>query len=81
MRRGPKSSEASPRTSAQVSLRPHIGQLLRFAHMKRIHKLDRLRLRGLSGAKDEVLLTALAQNLKRLAKFVRQSAEPRPMPA
>ena len=27
---------------------------MRFAHMKRIHKLDRLRLRGLSGAKDEV---------------------------
>jgi len=31
---------------------------MRFAHMKRILKLDRLRLRGLSGAKDEVLLTA-----------------------
>ena len=27
--------------------------------MKRIFKLDRLRLRGLSGAKDEVLLTRL----------------------
>lgn len=54
---------------------------MRFAHMKRIHKLDRLRLRGLSGAKDEVLLTALAQNLKRLAKFVWQSAEQTPMPA
>jgi transposase len=54
---------------------------MRFAHMKRIHKLDRLRLRGLTGAKDEVLLTALAQNLKRLAKFVWQSAEPTPIPA
>jgi len=54
---------------------------MRFAHMKRIHKLDRLRLRGLTGAKDEVLLTALAQNLKRLAKFVWQSAQPGPMPA
>jgi hypothetical protein len=31
---------------------------MRFAHMKRILRLDRLRLRGLSGAKDEVLLTA-----------------------
>ena len=31
---------------------------MRFAHMKRIFKLDRLRLRGLSGAgNDEVLLT------------------------
>jgi transposase len=54
---------------------------MRFAHMKRIHKLDRLRLRGLSGVKDEVLLTALAQNLKRLANFVWQCTEPRPMPA
>ena len=40
-----------------------------FAHMKRVLKLDRLRLRGLSGAKDEVLLTATAQNLRRLAKL------------
>src|SRR6516225_5809320 len=31
---------------------------MRFAHMKRILKLDRLRLRGLSGVRDEVLLTA-----------------------
>ena len=42
---------------------------MRFAHMKRIFKLDRLRLRGLSGAKDEVLLTAMAQNLRRLKQF------------
>ena len=41
-----------------------------FAHMKRILKFDRLRLRGLSGAKDEVLLTATAQNLRRLAKLL-----------
>jgi hypothetical protein len=34
---------------------------MRFAHMKRILRLDRLRLRGLSGAKDEVLLTATAE--------------------
>jgi IS5 family transposase len=43
---------------------------MRFAHMKRIFKLDRLRLRGLSGARDEVLMTATAQNLRRLAKFL-----------
>jgi hypothetical protein len=41
-----------------------------FAHMKRIFKLDRLRLRGLSGARDEVLLVATAQNLRKLAKYV-----------
>jgi transposase len=43
---------------------------MRFAHMKRILKLDRLRLRGLSGARDEVLLTATAQNLRRIAKLL-----------
>jgi transposase len=43
---------------------------MRFAHMKRILRLDRLRLRSLSGARDEVLLTATAQNLRRLAKLL-----------
>ena len=51
---------------------------MRFAHMKRIFKLDRLRLRGLSGVKDEVLLTATAQNLRRLVKFL---CRPPPAPA
>ncbi len=41
-----------------------------FAHMKRIFKLDRLRLRGLNGARDEILLTATAQNLRKLARYV-----------
>jgi len=40
-----------------------------FAHLKRILKLDRLRLRGLSGAQDEFTLAAIAQNLRRLAKL------------
>ena len=31
---------------------------MRFAHIKRILRLDRFRLRGLSGVRDEVLLTA-----------------------
>ncbi len=39
-----------------------------FAHLKRILKLDRLRLRGLSGAKDEFLMAATVQNLRRMAK-------------
>ena len=38
-----------------------------FAHMKRILKMDRLRLRGMSGARDEFLLTATVQNLRRIA--------------
>ncbi|PZU15328.1 MAG: IS5/IS1182 family transposase [Citromicrobium sp.] len=39
-----------------------------FAHLKRILKLDRLRLRGPNGAKDEFHLAAAAQNLRKLAK-------------
>ena len=39
-----------------------------FGEAKHIHALVRLRLRCLSGAKDEFLLTATVQNLKRLAK-------------
>lgn len=41
-----------------------------FAHLKRILKLDKLRLRGLSGANDEFLLAATAQNLRRMAKWL-----------
>ena len=41
-----------------------------FAHLKRILKLDRLRLRGLCGAQDEFLLAATAQNLRRMAKWL-----------
>lgn len=39
-----------------------------FAHLKRILKVDRLRLRGLHGARDEFLLAATAQNLRRMAR-------------
>lgn len=41
-----------------------------FAHLKRILKLDKLRLRGPSGAQDEFLLAATAQNLRRMAKWL-----------
>ena len=40
-----------------------------FAHLKRILKLDRLRLRGPCGARDEFHLAAIAQNLRKLAKI------------
>ncbi|WP_292665104.1 IS1182 family transposase [Mesorhizobium sp.] len=46
-----------------------------FAHLKRILKLDRLRLRGPNGARDEFHLAATAQNLRKLAKLI-----PVPMP-
>ncbi len=41
-----------------------------FAHLKSILNLDRLRLRGLSGATDEFTLAAIAQNLRRMAKLI-----------
>ena len=47
-----------------------------FAHLKRILRLDRLRLRGPCGARDEFLLAATAQNLRKLAKLM-----PLPQPA
>ena len=41
-----------------------------FAHLKRILKLDRLRLRGPNGARDEFHLAANAQNLRKLAMLI-----------
>src|SRR5262245_446769 len=41
-----------------------------FAHLKRILRLDRLRLRGPNGAHDEFLLAATAQNLRKLANLI-----------
>ena len=40
-----------------------------FAHLKRILRLGRLRLRGPAGAQFEFTLAAIAQNLRRLAKL------------
>ena len=47
-----------------------------FAHLKRILRLDRLRLRGPNGARDEFHLAATAQNLRKLAKLI-----PMPLPS
>lgn len=41
-----------------------------FAHLKRILKLDRLRLRGPNGARDEFILAATVQNLRKMAKLI-----------
>lgn len=51
---------------------------LLFAHRKRIRKLDRLRLRGPNGAKDEFLLAATAQNQREMAKIIPMSAQKMP---
>ena len=45
---------------------------MRFAHLKRILRLGRLRLRGPRGAQDEFVLAAIAQNLRRLAALMAQ---------
>jgi hypothetical protein len=41
-----------------------------FAHLKRILKLDRLRLRGPNRARDVFLLAATEQNLRKLARLI-----------
>jgi hypothetical protein len=42
---------------------------MRFAHLKTHHRFERMRLRGLSGARDEFHLAAIVQNLKTLASY------------
>lgn len=49
-----------------------------FAHLKRILRMDRLRLRGPCGARDEFLLAATAQNLRKMARLIPVHAVPVP---
>ena len=70
--------EAAREEARRINATPEFAQSRRdrkkvemlFAHLKRILKLDRLRLRGPSGAHDEFTLAAAAQNLRKLAKLV-----------
>jgi transposase len=59
---GTKAFEQSRRERKKIEMR--------FAHLKRILRLGRLRLRGPRGAQDEFVLAAIAQNLRRLAALV-----------
>ena len=43
---------------------------MRFAHLKVQHRFDRMRLRGLTGTRDEFHLAAIVQNLKTLANHL-----------
>jgi hypothetical protein len=45
-----------------------------FIHLKRILKLDRLRLRGPNGARNEFHLAATAQNVRKLAMLIPATA-------
>lgn len=42
---------------------------MRFAHLKMQHDFERVRLPGLSGARDEFHLAASVQNLKTMAEW------------
>lgn len=56
----------------QLSQRQRKKPEMLFAHLKVPLNLRRLRLRGLSGAKDEFLMAATVQNLRRLAMWCGQ---------
>ncbi len=53
-----------------ISMRRRKKVEMLFAHLKRIIKLDRLRLRGPNGARDEFHIAATAQNLRKMAKLI-----------
>ena len=87
VRKVPRSIHEGARDMARVIANSWQGRTSRrlrkkvemlFAHLKRILKLDRLRLRGPCGARDEFLLAATAQNLRKLAKLIPITS---PMPA
>ncbi len=67
---------ATEEYGVSAKLRKKVEML--FAHLKRILGLGRLRLRGPCGARDEFILAATAQNLRKLAKLVPPGA---PQPA
>ena len=63
-------ARALTRTEAYVQTRRDRKKVeMLFAHLKRILRLGRLRLRGPRGAQFEFTLAAIAQNLRRLAKL------------
>ena len=68
--RAPATSRATSRQPKPVtSSRERKKVEVLFAHLRQILRLDRLRLRGPNGARDEVLLAATAQNLRKMAKL------------
>lgn len=78
-------NEAARDVARQIATTPRYQQSRKdrkkvemlFAHLKRILRLDRLRLRGLRGAQDEFLLAATAQNLRRMAQWLMPKAPSR----
>ena len=87
VRKVPRSVHEGARDMARDIARSEEGKTSRrerkkvemlFAHLMRILKLDRLRLRGPNGARDEFHLAAAAQNLRKMAKII---PVPQPSPA
>jgi transposase len=59
------------RTKAFIKSRDERKRVeMRFAHLKTHHRFERMRLRGLSGARDEFHLAAIVQNLKTLGNHI-----------
>jgi lipopolysaccharide biosynthesis regulator YciM len=64
-------ARAIAKTDAYVTSRKERKKVeMLFAHLKCILGLDRLRLRGPRGARDEFLLAATVQNLRKMAKLI-----------
>jgi transposase len=85
LRRVPRSIHEEARDVARALAKTEVFEQSRherkrvemlFAHLKRILRLGRLRLRGPCGAQFEFMLAAIAQNLRRLAKL---TARPPPI--
>ena len=53
-----------------ISMRQRKKVEMLFAHLKRIMNLDRLRLRGPNGTRDEFHIAATTQNLRKMAKLI-----------
>jgi hypothetical protein len=62
----------------EVSRRERKKVEMLFAHLRRIMRFDRLRLRGPTGINDEFLLAAIAQNLRKMAKLAGPAVSTRP---
>ena len=63
-----KAPRSSVRRALCGSILPRSQRVeMRFAHLKTHHGFERLRLRGLSGVRDEFHLAAIVQNLKTMA--------------
>jgi hypothetical protein len=89
VRKVPRSIHEGARNAARLIAKSWQGRTSRrlrkkvemlFAHLKRILKLDRLRLRGPKGARDEFLLAATAQNLGKTGEIdpnAERTASPR----